>query len=182
MFSHFLHKSHTPRTTFWWQIWRLASIFHTFDEQQKGKILHCAKSSKLILGENEATLSPHQEQPQVRVLPKWQIVSSASDRQPQAQRRIASLKPGSAPQKATLLTKSGPQDVRKSSALANHFKSDWKSNHYFTIAWKSNHYRQIGSWFLYFSNNEQSAIWNQITFFALWLEIKSPFYHCMLQR
>ena len=53
---------------------------------------------------------------QVRLLPKWQIVGAgasgvkASTSKP-LQRPVASLKPGSAPQKATLLTENGPQDV-----------------------------------------------------------------------
>ena len=50
-----------------------------------------------------------QSNDQVRVLPKWQIVSSGASGTSSTQR--ASLKPGSAPQKATLLTKNGPQDV-----------------------------------------------------------------------
>ena len=46
---------------------------------------------------------------QVRqVLPKWQIATGVSTQR-------ATLKPGSAPQKATLLTKNGPQDVSSSS-------------------------------------------------------------------
>ena len=48
-----------------------------------------------------------------RSLPKWQIVggkSLAAASKP-LQRPVASLKPGSAPQKATLLTKEGPIDV-----------------------------------------------------------------------
>ena len=51
---------------------------------------------------------------QVRLLPKWQIVGSASassGSKPHQRPSLASLKPGSAPQKATLLTKNGPQDV-----------------------------------------------------------------------
>ena len=45
---------------------------------------------------------------QVRqVLPKWQIATGVSTQR-------ATLKPGSAPQKATLLTKNGPQDVSSS--------------------------------------------------------------------
>ena len=39
-----------------------------------------------------------------QVLPKWQIATGVSTQR-------ATLKPGSAPQKATLLTKNGPQDV-----------------------------------------------------------------------
>ena len=52
-----------------------------------------------------------------RILPKWQIVggkslaTSASTTSKPLQRSVASLKPGSAPQKATLLTKEGPIDV-----------------------------------------------------------------------
>ena len=46
---------------------------------------------------------------QARVLPKWQIVGSAASKP--LQRPVASLKPGSAPQKATLLTQNGPVDV-----------------------------------------------------------------------
>ena len=48
-----------------------------------------------------------------RTLPKWQIVGgkSLSAASKPLQRPVASLKPGSAPQKATLLTKEGPIDV-----------------------------------------------------------------------
>ena len=48
-----------------------------------------------------------------RILPKWQIVGGKSldTASKPLQRPVASLKPGSAPQKATLLTKEGPIDV-----------------------------------------------------------------------
>lgn len=50
---------------------------------------------------------------QVRLLPKWQIVGgSAPGTKSSSHRPLATLKPGSKPQKATLLTKNGPQDVR----------------------------------------------------------------------
>ena len=50
-----------------------------------------------------------QDQGGTRSLPKWQIVGSAASKP--LQRPVASLKPGSAPQKATLLTQNGPVDV-----------------------------------------------------------------------
>ena len=64
----------------------------------------------------EVTSGRHQQQPlsndqQVRVLPKWHIVTASRTPASSIAAQRGSLKPGSAPQKATLLTKNGPQDV-----------------------------------------------------------------------
>ena len=78
--------------------------------------------NRLPLGNNEPSSSTevtggrHQQQPlsndqQVRVLPKWHIVTASRTPVSSIAAQRGSLKPGSAPQKATLLTKNGPQDV-----------------------------------------------------------------------
>ena len=65
------------------------------------------KIGKKLTVSNSTTAAVPQDQ--ARILPKWQIVGSAASKP--LQRPVASLKPGSAPQKATLLTQNGPVDV-----------------------------------------------------------------------
>ena len=68
-----------------------------------------------------------------QVLPKWQIATGVSTQR-------ATLKPGSAPQKATLLTKNGPQDVSASTdytrAWLGSCTSELQTESEFTVGYK----------------------------------------------